>query len=549
MDSHADTCVAGSNCVVLEYTGQNATVEAYLPDYPSKKIPIATVATAFDCPTSNATYVLIINEALYFGESPTFSLLSPNQLRDNDVHVDKQHRQHAPDSIFGITIPSEPLTIPFELYGVIAGFTTRQPTQVELDQVEIHVELTSNVEWIPSTFALSLVEEISRIDEATISTLRARRLHVLRSKSDKHRIKSCMRTLEATQSLFEIETTNEIGMLDDNPILRRVTALLTTTEVDTSVRAIQTGDVTSEVTPENVAKRWLVGIETAKKTLNVTTQRGVRSIPNPAATRRFKTQMAHLCHPRMGGMFYADIMEPKVLSLESHRYAHVIGNGCGFSKVYPMERKNESIYALDDFVKKVGIPETLLSDNDTTTEGWREWKRRIMKYSIDPKYTEPHSPFRNKAELDIRELKRMVRRLQDRMKSSRRLWNYLVNLCARIRSFVAGSHPDLNCRSAFEQVHGWTPDISLYVMHGWYEVIAYLDSDNERKLACWLGPAEDYGGGDAVFLLPKSAKPIVRSTVWSLTPEERADKKEEIEALLKSIDDKIGNDRTNNEVF
>jgi hypothetical protein len=46
-------------------------------------------------------------------------------------------------------------------------------------------------------------------------------------------------------------------------------------------------------------------------------------------------------------------------------------------------------------------------------------------------------------------------------------------------------------------------------MHGWYEVVAFLDNDNERKLACWLGPAEDYGGGDAVFLLPKSAKPIV----------------------------------------
>ena len=88
---------------------------------------------------------------------------------------------------------------------------------------------------------------------------------------------------------------------------------------------------------------------------------------------------------------------------------------------------------------------------------------------------------------------------------------------------AAGTHPDLHGRCAFEQVHGWTPDISLYVMHGWYEVVAFLDNDNERKLACWLGPAEDYGGGDAVFLLPKSARPIVRSTVWALTPNERAD--------------------------
>ncbi|KAI2504178.1 hypothetical protein MHU86_10292 [Fragilaria crotonensis] len=143
----------------------------------------------------------------------------------------------------------------------------------------------------------------------------------------------------------------------------------------------------------------------------------------------------------------------------------------------------------------------------------------------------------------------MVRRFQGRTQSPKRLRNYLVNLCTRIRSFVSGSHPDLQGRSAFEQVHGWTPDISLYVMHGWYEVVSYLESDNERKLACWLGPAEDYGGGDTVFLLPKTAKPIVRSTVWSLTPDERVDKKEEIEHLLQSIQEKIGDDRTNDEVY
>jgi hypothetical protein len=153
----------------------------------------------------------------------------------------------------------------------------------------------------------------------------------------------------------------------------------------------------------------------------VTTQRGIRSISNPA-TRQFKTQMAHLRYPRLGGMSYADIMEPKVKSLESQRYAQMIGNGRGLSKPYPMDtRKNESIYALDDFVKKVGIPETLLCDNDATMEGWSEWKKRIRKYSISLMYTEPYTPFQNKAELNIRELKRMAGRFQDKARSPRRL--------------------------------------------------------------------------------------------------------------------------------
>jgi hypothetical protein len=75
------------------------------------------------------------------------------------VHVDERHRQHAPDSIFGIHIPSEPLTIPFDLDGVIAGFNLRPPRQDELDDLTLHVDITSELEWIPSSFAQSLAED------------------------------------------------------------------------------------------------------------------------------------------------------------------------------------------------------------------------------------------------------------------------------------------------------------------------------------------------------------------------------------------------------
>jgi hypothetical protein len=33
-----------------------------------KDVPIATVATAYDCPMTGRTYVLVINEAIYLGE-------------------------------------------------------------------------------------------------------------------------------------------------------------------------------------------------------------------------------------------------------------------------------------------------------------------------------------------------------------------------------------------------------------------------------------------------------------------------------------------------
>ncbi|KAI2502129.1 hypothetical protein MHU86_12359 [Fragilaria crotonensis] len=244
MDSHADTCVAGSNCVILEYTGSTAEVEAYSPDYPSKQGPIATVATAYDCTTSATTYVLIINEALYLGDSLSFSLLSPNQLRDNDVLIDERHRQHAQDSIFGIHVPSASLTIPFTLKGVVACFDTRPPTQDELDDTSLHVEITSDIEWIPSTFALSLAEEedTNSDDERMISTLQARCMKVLPSKTAKHKIKCCLQVLAATQFPFEMQIANEFNAIDHiDPILRRVVALATVeqnSEEVTTVAAI-----------------------------------------------------------------------------------------------------------------------------------------------------------------------------------------------------------------------------------------------------------------------------------------------------------------------
>jgi hypothetical protein len=278
------------------------------------------------------------------------------------------------NSISGIHVPSEQLQIPFTLEGVIAGFDTRPPTQDELDDNALHIELTSDVEWIPYTFTDSLAEEedpiIDNFNEEKIINLRARRLKVLDSKAAQLKINSCMQTLSSTQFPFDVQLANEVSALSlEDPILRRIAALTTikaNSEV-TIVAAIRNGDVTSEVTPGNVAKRWMVGLETAKNSLKVTTQRGIRSIPNPAI-HRFKAQMAHLHYPRLRGMCCADIMEPKIKSIGSHQYAHVIGNGRGYTKAYPMERKNESIYALDDFIKKVGIPEVLLCDNDATME-------------------------------------------------------------------------------------------------------------------------------------------------------------------------------------
>ena len=51
---------------------------------PIKDVPIDTGASAFT-DANRVTFILIIHEALYYGDKLDHSLLNPNQLRHNNI--------------------------------------------------------------------------------------------------------------------------------------------------------------------------------------------------------------------------------------------------------------------------------------------------------------------------------------------------------------------------------------------------------------------------------------------------------------------------------
>jgi hypothetical protein len=82
LDSHADTCCAGSNCCVIEYTGKVCNVVGFNHDTPNdelKGVPIVKAATAYDALTGEM-YKIILSQSLYLGDLLSYSLLCPNQL-------------------------------------------------------------------------------------------------------------------------------------------------------------------------------------------------------------------------------------------------------------------------------------------------------------------------------------------------------------------------------------------------------------------------------------------------------------------------------------
>ena len=71
LDSHADTIVAGANCVALAYTGRVCDVTPYDSSYePAKGVPIVHAATGWQSPHTGQAYNLILNEALWMPNLP-----------------------------------------------------------------------------------------------------------------------------------------------------------------------------------------------------------------------------------------------------------------------------------------------------------------------------------------------------------------------------------------------------------------------------------------------------------------------------------------------
>jgi len=87
LDTRADTICAGVNFRMLSSTGQTCDVKGFHDDFESiKDVPITRLATAFK-DSDGMTHILIVNEALYFGQQMDHSLINPNQIRHFGIPV------------------------------------------------------------------------------------------------------------------------------------------------------------------------------------------------------------------------------------------------------------------------------------------------------------------------------------------------------------------------------------------------------------------------------------------------------------------------------
>jgi hypothetical protein len=294
LDTRADTICAGANFLCIRPTGMMCSVKGFHQSFePIHEIPVATVATAWDDPQSGQTFILIIHQALYFGRQLDHSLINPNQIRVTGIPVCDDPF----DRYRKLGIETDMVQIPFRTDGNTIYFVSRVPTQEELDDCP-YITLTDDMEWDPSATDLTdpLPKEIMEVN-----------------------------TIETYDETNESETIlTSISLIYSHKTLGN--RVLKSVRVSEQV-ASQTRH--TRVSPESIARMWNVGLERAKETLRVTTQKGIRFAIHPIH-RRYRVD--HLLHlglqtRRIVKQFYVDHMQSRVKSLSQNTGAFVFTTG------------------------------------------------------------------------------------------------------------------------------------------------------------------------------------------------------------------------------
>jgi hypothetical protein len=189
-----------------------------------------------------------------------------------------------------------------------------------------------------------------------------------------------------------------------------------------------------------------------------------------------------------------------------------------------MKKKCFACNALLEFIRDVGIPSTLHTDNakDFSSGGW---KKITSEHQIPQTLADPYSPWQVRAKGAIHELKQGVNRLMECKNAPRLLWDFCAAYAADLRSMTVTDLYSLQGHTPWEIVTGHTPDISEYTTFAWYDPVWYYEPmasfPEERKLlAQWLGVAHQVGQAMCYYLLLADGMVIARSTVQPILRED-----------------------------
>jgi hypothetical protein len=271
LDSHADAGVVGMEVITFQDFERSVNVSGYDPKGPvAMALKTVSSGLAYDVPGSGRVVILIVHQAINLPYLP-HNLLNPMQMRLNDVVVNETPKfQCANPTNLSHTITAkgdninDELIIPLDLCVVVSSFTTRKLTQEEFDTCDRYELTYESPVYDPS--GSSYAEQ-----EAAMMDSRGQ----LKVTEDKHLVwrHICPVHMAETFSNTTIKLQALSLTLDDSYLLQEMTIHAHISEVNMSSLTSDMRDG-GGVYVATLAKNFGIGIEAAKRTRLVTTQRG-----------------------------------------------------------------------------------------------------------------------------------------------------------------------------------------------------------------------------------------------------------------------------------
>ncbi len=163
------------------------------------------------------------------------------------------------------------------------------------------------------------------------------------------------------------------------------------------------------VDAETLAKHWLIPANHTARTVDRTTQRGVRTMLNPTLSCCFPTNNCMLRYPPMPHPVFGDTMFAGMESKNGNKCCQVFATNFGWAHAHPLKQKGEAHEALSLMFKHDGVPpEMILDSPKEQIKG--AFKRKLKEVNCHLSVTEPYSPWQQAAEGCIHELKQGVSR-------------------------------------------------------------------------------------------------------------------------------------------
>lgn len=281
-----------------------------------------------------------------------------------------------------------------------------------------------------------------------------------------------------------------------------------------------------EVNAEHLAKVWRIDVESAKRTLDVTTQHR-KNTATPTLARNYSTNDRMLRYKRITEHFFMDTFfatQKAGKSSRGHTCCQLFVTDKGFVYVVPMKSKSEVLQAVKQFAKEIGAPDAIISDCSGEQKS-HALKRFCNEIGTTLRTLEEGTPWSNRAELYIGLIKEAVRKDMKEADCPLAFWDYCVERRARINNVTAKDLFQLHGSNAHTATLHEEADISNISRYGWYEWCYYHEQTasfpfNREVLGRVLGPARGEGNEMAQWVLKSNGNVVPRRTLRPLKPEE-----------------------------